>query len=172
MPAVTIRGRSTTPLKQPPDADVVLLNTAQSAELAVRDLYDEELSVRSFSDVQKSVLELFRDHHTGYAQALNGLLGKLASNERNESLFASYTRRGRSTEESLLTLQSLENILVATHTSIVGSLENLDGANLVASILMVEARHAAVFSSAPTMDITAALNDVAGSLVTSNSVGG
>ncbi|MEK7410077.1 MAG: ferritin-like domain-containing protein [Actinomycetota bacterium] len=172
MPAVTIGGHSTTPLKQPPDADLVLLNTAQSAELAVRDLYNEELSVRAFSDVQKSVLELFRDHHTAYAQALNGLLGKLASNERNESLFASYTRRGRSTEESLLTLQSLENILVATHTSIVGSLENLDGANLVASILMVEARHAAVFSSAPTMDITAALNDVAGSLVTSNSVGG
>lgn len=69
-------------------------------------------------------------------------------------------------------LQSLENILVATHTVIVGSLVDLDGTNLMASILMVEARHAAVFGSSPTMDVTAALNDTAESLVTSNVVGG
>lgn len=172
MPAVETGVFNSTPLKQLPDADLALLNTAQSAELAVRDLYDEELTVRNFSDAQKSVLELFRDHHTAYAQALNGLLGKLASNTRHESLFSTYTNRGRSIEESLLTLQSLENILVATHTAIVGSLVGLDGADLMASILMVEARHAAVFGSAPTMDITAALNDVAESLVTSNTVGG
>lgn len=172
MPAVETGVSIATPSKQLPDADLVLLNTAQSAELAVRDLYDEELAVRIFSDAQKSVLELFRDHHTAYAQTLNGLLGKLASNTRHESLFSTYSDRGRSTEESLSTLQSLENILVATHTDIVGSLVDLEGATLLAAILMVEARHAAVFGSAPTLDISSALNDVAGSLVTSNSVEG
>lgn len=172
MPAVKTGAPSATPQKQPADADLVLLITAQSAELAVRDLYNQELAVREFSDVQKSVLELFRDHHTAYAQALNGLLGKSAPNARDESLYASYTNRGRSSAESLLMLQSLENILVATHTSIVGSLVDLDGTNLMASILMVEARHAAVFGSSPTMDVAAALNDAAESLVASNVVGG
>jgi len=172
VPAVKTGTSRIIPQEQPIDADLTLLNAAQSAELAVRDLYNEELNLRAFSDVQKSVLELFRDHHTAYGQALNGLLGKSATNSRNESLFASYTDQGRSTADSLSTLQSLENILVATHTAIIGSLVSKAGANLMASILMVEARHAAVFGSTPTFDITAALNDVAGSLVTSNTVGG
>ena len=172
MPAVKTGTPRIIPQEQPIDADLVLLNAAQSAELAVRDLYNEELNLRTFSDDQKSVLELFRDHHTAYGQALNGLLGKSATNLRNESLFASYSDQGRSTDESLSTLQALENILVATHTSIVGLLVGKDGANLLASILMVEARHAAVFGSTPTLDITLALNDVAGSLVTSTTVGG
>ncbi|MHB1090619.1 MAG: ferritin-like domain-containing protein [Ilumatobacteraceae bacterium] len=158
--------------KQPIEADLVLLNAAQSAELAVRDVYNTALDAGGFSDVQQSVLELFRDHHTAYAQALNGLLGKSATNIRNESLYSSYANQVQSTTTSLSMLQALENILVATHTTIVGSLVGLDGTNLVASILMVEARHAAVFGSAPTMDVTAALNDVAGSLVTSSTVGG
>lgn len=172
MPAVKTGTPKTNPLKQPVDADLALLQAAQDAELAVRDLYNDELVVRAFSDEQRSVLELFRDHHAEYAHALNGLLGKLATNTRNESLYASYTGRGRSTTESLLTLQGLENILVATHTVIVGSLVGLDGANLLASILIVEARHAAVFSSAPTLDVSAALNDAATSLVASNATGG
>lgn len=172
MPAVKTGALSTTPLKQPTAADIVLLTAAQSAELAVRDLYNTAFGAGGFSDVQQSVLELFRDHHTAYVQALNGLLGKSATNKRNESLYSSYTDQIQSTTTSLTALQELENILVATHTVIVGSLVGLDGANLMASILVVEARHAAVFGSAPTMDVAAALNDVAGSLVTSNTVGG
>ena len=160
------------PPKQPTAADLVLLNEAQSAELAVRDLYDVALLAGGFSDLQVSVLELFRDHHTTYAQALNGLLGKSAINKRNETVFSSNTDQVRSSATSLMTLQSLENILVATHTAIVGSLVGLDATNLMASILIVEARHAAVFSSAPKMDVAKALDDVAESLVTANSVGG
>lgn len=158
--------------KQPIEADVALLNAAQGAELAVRDVYNAALVVGGFSDEQQSVLELFRDHHTAYSQSLNGLLGKSASNTRSESLYTSYTSQLKSTATSLLALQSLENILVATHTDIVGSLGDLDGASLMASILIVEARHAAVFGSAPTMNIEVALNDDATSLVTSNTVGG
>lgn len=172
MPVVKIGTLSTTPLKQPTAADIVLLSAAQSAELAVRELYDVALGTGGFSDVQRSVLELFRDHHTAYVQALNGLLGKSAPNSRNESLFSSYTDQVQSATTSLTALQELENILVATHTDIVGSLVGLDGANLMASILMVEARHAAVFGSAPAMDVAAALDDGDGSLVTSTTVGG
>lgn len=149
-----------------------MLNEAQSAELAVRDLYDAALRAGAFSDVQLNVLELFRNHHTAYAQALNGIMGKSAINKRNEPLYSSNSDLVTSSTTSLPTLQSLENVLVATHTMIVGSLVGLDAANLLASILIVEARHAAVFSSAPKMDVASALDDVAESLVTSSPVGG
>lgn len=160
------------PPKQPTDADLVILNDAQSAELAVRDLYDTALRAGTFSDVQISVLELFRDHHTTYAQALNGVIGKSAINKRNETLYSSNSDLVTVPTTSLSTLQSLENILVATHTTIVGSLIGMDAIALIASILIVEARHAAVFGSAPKMDVASALNDVAESLITSSSVGG
>lgn len=149
-----------------------MLNDVQSAELAVRDLYDTALRAGAFSDEQTGVLQLFRDHHTAYAQAINGIIGKSAINKRNESLYSSNSDLVTASTTSLPTLQSLENILVATHTTIVGSLIGMDAVTLIASILIVEARHAAVFGSAPKMDVASALNDVAVSLVTSNSVGG
>ncbi len=160
------------PPKQPTEADIVILNEAQGAELAVRDLYDAALLVGGFSDEQTGVLKLFRDHHTAYAQALNGILGKSAVNKRNETVFSSHRDQVRAASSSLSALQSLENILVATHTAIVGSLIGLDAANLMASILIVEARHAAVYSSAPELDVAGALNDDAESLVAASSVGG
>lgn len=161
-----------TPPKQPTEADLVILNEAQGAELAVRDLYDAALLVGGLSDVQTSVLKFFRDHHTAYAQALNGILGKAALNKRNETVFSGYMDRVRASATTLGTLQSLENILVATHTVIVGSLVGLDAAKLMASILIVEARHAAVYSSAPNLDVAGALDDAAVSLVAASPVGG
>lgn len=172
MPAVKTGKPNAIPPRQPTEADLVLLGTAQSAELTVRDLYGAALAAGGFSDVQQSVLELFHDHHTAYVQTLNGLLGKFATNKLNETLFASFSDQVQSVATALPALQSLENILVATHTDIVGSLVGLDGTNLMASILMVEARHAAVFGSAPEMNIEAALNDVAESLITSETVEG
>lgn len=166
-------GRATTiPPKQPTESDFVLLSAAQSAELAVRDLYIVALDNGNFSDVQIGVLELFRDHHTAYAQALNGILGKSSTTERNEPLIERFLDQVRSSTTALVALQSLENILVATHTVIVGSLIGLDASNLIASILIVEARHAAVFGSAPKLNIADALNDVAESLVPPSPVGG
>lgn len=160
------------PPKQPTEADLVILKEAQGAELAVRDLYDAALQVGRFSDVQTTVLELFRDHHTAYAQALNGILGKAAVDKRNETVFSAYRDLVRASGTALSTLQTLENILVATHTVIVGSLVGLDAANLMASILIVEARHAAVYSSAPELDVAGALEDAAESLVVASSVEG
>jgi hypothetical protein len=61
-------------------------------------------------------------------------------------------------------LQSVENTMVATHTDILSSLEGLDGATLVASIITVEARHAAVFGTLPSSNLSNALNSAATSL--------
>ena len=40
----------------------------------------------------------------------------------------------------------LESTLVATHTELLGQLEGIDGARLIASILIVEARHGTVLA--------------------------
>jgi hypothetical protein len=61
-------------------------------------------------------------------------------------------------------LQSIENTMVATHTDILSSLQGMDGATLVASIITVEARHAAVFGTLPTANLSSALNSAATSL--------
>ncbi|MFA5775046.1 MAG: ferritin-like domain-containing protein [Ilumatobacteraceae bacterium] len=172
MPVLDSGKSSTVPPKQPTDSDLVLLGSAQSAELAVRDLYISALASAKFSDAQISVLKLFRDHHTAYAQALNGVLGKASTDDRNESLIERFGTQVRNSTTALEALRTLENILVATHTVIVGSLVGLDATNLMASILIVEARHAAVFGSAPKLNVAIALDDVAESLVSPISGGG
>ncbi len=172
MPVLDSGRSSAVPPKQPTEADLVLLSSAQSAELAVRDMYISALDSAKFSDAQITVLELFRDHHTAYAQALNGVLGKASTNERNELLVERFGAQVRNSSTALEALRSLENILVATHTVIVSSLIGLDATNLMASILMVEARHAAVFGSAPKLNVSIALDDVAESLVSPISGGG
>jgi hypothetical protein len=54
--------------------------------------------------------------------------------------------------------------MVATHTDILSSLQGMDGATLVASIITVEARHAAVFGNLPTANLSSELNSAATSL--------
>ena len=39
----------------------------------------------------------------------------------------------------------LENVANATHTALLGELSGVDGAKLIASMLVIEARHAVVF---------------------------
>ncbi len=153
------------PPTRPTSADVELLAVAQGAELAVRDIYADVIAARAFSDEQLAVLTMFHDHHNEYAQALNGLLSKNAPNARNQMLYSTFASRAKSTTTALSALQELENILVSTHTDLIGRLVGLDGAKLVASIAIVESRHAAVFSSTPEMIISAALINQTSSLL-------
>lgn len=153
------------PPTRPTSADVELLAVAQGAELAVRDLYAEAIESGAFSGEQLAVLTMFHDHHNEYAQALNGLLSKNAPNTRNQVLYSTFASRAKSTATALSALHELENILVSTHTDLLGRLVGLDGAKLVASITIVESRHAAVFGSTPEIIISAALLNESSSLL-------
>jgi len=154
----------TAPPKMPTSADAQLLSFAQSAELSVHDLYNIAINSGLLSADEKLMMQMFSDHHKEYAQSLNGLLGKDATNTRNESLYLTYASQLTSAQAMSRVLQSLENILVATHTDILSSLEGLDGVTLVASIITVEARHAAVFGTLPNANLSSALNNTASSL--------
>jgi superoxide dismutase len=140
------------------------LDFALSAELSVHDLYITAINSGMLSADERSMMEMFSEHHKSYAQSLNGLLGKAATNTRNEALYSTYAGQLTSAQAMNRVLQSVENTMVATHTDILSSLQGMDGATLVASIITVEARHAAVFGTLPTANLSSALNSAATSL--------
>jgi len=148
----------------PTSADKQLLDFALSAELSVHDLYITAINSGMLSADEKSMMEMFSEHHKSYAQSLNGLLGKAATNSRNEALYSTYAGQLTTAQAMNRVLQSVENTMVATHTDILSSLQGMDGATLVASIITVEARHAAVFGTLPTANLSSALNSAATSL--------
>ena len=154
----------TAPPKMPTTADKQLLDFALSAELSVHDLYLKAIDSGMLSADEKLMMQMFSEHHKAYAQSLNGLLGKEASNTRNEALFSTYDGQLTSAQAMSRVLQSVENTMVATHTDILSSLQGLDGATLVASIITVEARHAAVFGTLPNLNLSSALSSAASSL--------
>jgi superoxide dismutase len=148
----------------PTSADKQLLDFALSAELSVHDLYITAINSGMLSADERSMMEMFSEHHKSYAQSLNGLLGKAATNTRNEALYSTYAGQLTTAQAMNRVLQSVENTMVATHTEILSSLQGMDGATLVASIITVEARHAAVFGTLPTANLSSALNSAATSL--------
>jgi len=148
-----------------PAADKALLITAQSAELAVHDLYLNAIAKAGFSGDELATMQLFAEHHLAYVQAIGGLLGSDAPFERDDAIYQQFLGATSSSATATRTLQTLENTLAATHTDILSRLEGTNGAELVASIITVEARHAAVFGTLPSLSLTSALDNSAMSLL-------
>lgn len=141
----------TTPaaLPTPPTAaDRTLLAFANSAELAARDLYAVAAALSAFNDEEKTVLVGFHDHHLAAAQAIAGLVGKAASNVREDAVYNAFRGKVMGSDKSAIygALRELENTLVSTHLSLVGTLDGTEGSALVASILSIQARHAAALA--------------------------
>jgi len=150
---------------KPTEADAGLLAFAQSAELAVHDLYSAAADVTGFSDEQRALLRLFGANHLAYAQAIGGAIGKAATNRRDEGIYGAYRADMFTPVRAMAVLQGLENTLARTHTDLVGLLEAVAGAELATSIAMVEARHAATLALLQDAgDVTGALANPAASL--------
>ena len=153
-----------TPPAQPTDADKQLLLFVQGVELAARDLYKKTVDSGKFSDDESAMLTMFGEHHNSYAQAMNGLIGKVATNKRNDSLYSTHVGQLASAQSAFASLQSLENTLATTNTDVLGQLLGLDAARILAAIITTEARMAAVFGTLPALSVTSALNSSANSL--------
>jgi hypothetical protein len=132
----------------PTTADRALLAFANSAEFAARDLYAVAAGLAAFNDDEKAVLIGFHDHHRAAGQALAGLVGSKATNVREDAVYNAFRGRLNGSDKSAIfdALRELENTLVATHLSLVGTLEGTAGSALVASILNIQARHAAALA--------------------------
>jgi len=128
----------------PTAADRTLLAFANSAEFAARDLYAVAAALPAFNDEERAMLVGFHDHHLAAGQALAGLVGKHASNVREDAVYDAFRGKMAGSDKSAIfdALRELENTLVSTHLSLVGTLEGTGGSALVASILTIQARHA------------------------------
>lgn len=142
---MTLPAASPTP---PTAADRALLAFANSAEFAARDLYAVAAELSAFSAEEKSMLVGFHDHHLAAGQALAGLIGSEATNVREDAVYNAFRGKVMGGDKSAIfgALRELENTLVSTHLSLVGTLEGTAGSALVASILTIQARHAAALA--------------------------
>jgi|CXWL01.1.fsa_nt_gi hypothetical protein len=153
---------TTAPPQRPTGDDVALLQFAQSVELAVVELYGVALGSNGLGDGLLALLTETRATHVAYAQSLSAMLGTDATGATaTEVIEAGRAAFATGNDHDVATAaHDLEAVAVATHTELLGLLLGTDAASLVASILIVEARHSLVFGK------LAGINDLDALLLT------
>jgi hypothetical protein len=136
---------TTAPPKRPSDADLELLRFAQAAELAAEALFDTALT-SELGATGTAVISAVRDAHQAFAQALAAEIGRTAPGAPDATIVEASTAAFSGNQSSIMAAAfDLENVLVATHTDIIGQLTGVDGARLISSIIIAESRHAVTF---------------------------
>lgn len=148
-------------------SDIKLLAFAHTLELTTRDIYIVAVARKSLSDDERALLEQFHANHVAYEQSLNGLLSKNAVTKRDDAIYASFSTKLSEAQNIWLALLEIENIMIASHTKAIETIESAKVAALVASMITVEARHAAILASQATTNISTALDNNASALVAS-----
>ena len=117
-----------------------LLKYAQRFELTARDLYDEAIS----AGASDPLWEAMSEQHEAYAHGIAGLTG-LSADSRNDDLFGQLRVSFRG-DGALQAAYDLESAAVATHLEVIGTLVDVDAAELIASIISAESRHCVVLA--------------------------
>ena len=147
--------------------DIKLLAFAQTLELTTRDVYVNVVGRKSLGDDERALLEQFHAHHVAYEQTLNGLLSKNAANKRDEVIFESFVAKLSEAQNFWSALLEIENTMIASHNKAIETIESAKVAALLASMITVEARHAAILASQTTTNLSAALDNNTTALVAS-----
>lgn len=119
------------------DADAATLNSLITREAAMVATYNAAKASVSGDDL--AVIELIASHHVAYVQSLAGYLGRKAGATTAPAL--PVNAGGYSVLAPQLA--SLEAATAAAHVAALKTIQGLDAATLVASIITVEARHEA-----------------------------
>jgi len=135
---------TTLPPKRPSPSDIVFLNFAESVELAARDLYQSSIDAGAKDDLVTMLVA----NHRGYADIIRGILGTRSVGVRANDLYDTESSKFAVADMQALAppAYDLESTLAATHADLLAKLEGTDGARIIASILIVEARQAAVLA--------------------------
>jgi hypothetical protein len=137
---------TTTAPQRPTDADIELLNTVQSFEIAAYQLYGQTANLQ-FTANQRTVVEVVGQSHLYYAQAISGTIGREADNDADVDVVATRSAAFTKDVDSMLHAAfDLESALVATQQQTIGKLVGTDAAYLLASIATVEGRNCTVFA--------------------------
>jgi Ferritin-like domain len=139
----------TAPPKRPTSDDVSLLATAQQVELTATALYTQAIAdVKGWTAEQAAVMVAMREAHLAFANSLSAILGKAAPGAPLDDLLASLGSSFAGDATNVIKAAAdLESTAVATHTDVLGRLVGIDGAALIASIQIAEARHTTVLRS-------------------------
>lgn len=147
--------------------DTNLLAFAQTLELTTRDVYVNVVGRKSLGDDERALLEQFHAHHVAYEQTLNGLLSKNAATKRDEVIYKSFVAKLSEAQNIWSALLEIENTMIASHNKAIETIESAKVAALLASMITVEARHAAILASQTTTNLSAALDNNTSALVAS-----
>jgi hypothetical protein len=120
--------------------DFPSLNEALKRERQMTATY--AAAVAQASGDEKVALTLLHDHHAAYVDAIKGYLGSDAI----KSTEAALASGAGSITQIASQMASLEDQTVTLHTDRLGTLVGHDAATLVASIITMEARHAAALA--------------------------
>lgn len=138
------------PPKQPPAADLALIGKAKIVELTAAAAYaaaTARIDQLGYDDPTRELVLAVGAHHLAYAEALSAMYGPGSPAKPSAALA---TQLGADTFASgdgkavLAAAAAVEEAAVDTHLALLGLLVSSDAAALIASIQIVEARHAAV----------------------------
>lgn len=151
------------PPTQPVASDKPLLDALRAVELALTALYADATQIAGLTDDEKAIVELLHSHHQAYADSLSGLLGTASKSARDAVTYARYAAAMKVTSFAALapTVVEMENGAAKRHTAALARIKGLDGANLVASIIAIEARHGAAVASITGQPLDAIINNTA-----------
>lgn len=143
---------ATTPPSQPDTgaptgADAASLQFMLGAELAARDLY-RAANAAGAATPEPDLIAVLVDNHGAYADSLAAIIGASANELADTAIFDERQADFETSDVPALAeaAYKLESELVATHIQLVGEMRNRDAAELLASILITEARHCAILA--------------------------
>lgn len=130
----------------PTEGDKALLFEAMRAELSAEALY-REATAAGLSGVAGELALVFAENHVTYADKIAGGAG-FSADTLNEDLFEEFQSAFATdnSDEFAEAAAGLENALGATHTALLAEYESTKARKLTASIVVVEARMAAVLT--------------------------
>ena len=142
--------------------------SATTDESTTTALYGEAIAIGGWSDEQAVVVTFIRDAHRAYAQSLSGMLGRSAPNNMSQELFDGLRSDFVGDVAGVLAAaQAFESSAVATHGDVIAKLQGTDGAALLASIQIAEARFCTALAdlAGDTDPVTLLVDEEAESLV-------
>lgn len=143
--AIAGRGGIATAQVDPAGVERDLLEHAMRLELTARDLYDAAADSGGAVEIAGAM----REQHEAYAQRLSAMIGVSARGRLDDVYDALEPDFATGDDTAVATAAyDLESVAVATHTELAGLVDSAGAAALVASILVVEARHCAVLADA------------------------
>jgi len=144
---------TTAPPQKPTRADLELLRFAETVERTAARGYlaltDARLAELGFDDPTTEVFRAITGHHRAYAEAISALHGPTNPRSPSDEIAGALGIAALADGDGPTVLeaaQNIEEILVGTHLDLIGTAQSTNTAALLASLQIVEARHAAVLA--------------------------